>query len=748
MIKKLVIIIPVLMLMFVPELSAAEKMSHTDEMNVNAENVKKVRFRGIDCTDFTYTGKDNSGIFDVTITYTAKVDDEEEFQQILSEYDFDISESDGIVTMRLNRSRRRERGFFNKLFKQNEQRVILIVNGPDTIDMEIDGDFSEIITTHTTGDLVFDSGFSHIVSRDHNGRLNAGLEFGNLTVEELRGSFNINLEFCEADLEVAYLNNDSRASLEFGDIEIDIPRDTSADFRISKSLGGIDFDTAQPMKFDGERRCILNNGENIVNLDVEFGNITIRDNMQKSEGMSIRTSNIRNIEEDEYKPKPEAVFEEGIVRSIRIRGTRLYQREDIEKKLNIASGKTYSRDTIAKEVKKLSEENRLISSANYSIDSDGNLSVRIYEIDPYNKDFDLYGSFNRVGGLGIGPKLTINSEIGLLSEISGGAQYHFSNKEWTYNAYVEKHLFDDNRFTIGGSFRSDYESSMDWAIPPHDSHVNAFLLGLETTNYYQVEGSTGYISQALMDIVKIKAEYFEEDFSSVKKHTNWSLFNHRHIKEDNPMLNAASEGTITGMRYSLNLSNNSSLMNSELNLEMEKTSDSNSGTLPPYTRYLGTIVHNTRLAFNHIFKVRIAGGYSEDVLPEQKSFRLGGINTLRGYKFGMVPEPLPSTDGFDYQGGGSKMFLANFDYFTGNRGDDLRLVFFGDVGNVWQIGEKVQKEDLKRDVGIGIAFEGDFFRPRRIGSNVLRDALRINWAVPVGNVPHVSMWTINFVRAY
>ena len=84
----------------------------------------------------------------------------------------------------------------------------------------------------------------------------------------------------------------------------------------------------------------------------------------------------------------------------------------------------------------------------------------------------------------------------------------------------------------------------------------------------------------------------------------------------------------------------------------------------------------------------------------------------------------------------------------GGRNDDIRLILFGDVGNVWRLGEKVNKKDLKRDIGIGIAFDGDFFRPRRIGSNVFRDALRINWAVPVGNVPHVSNWTVNFVRAY
>jgi hypothetical protein len=94
------------------------------------------------------------------------------------------------------------------------------------------------------------------------------------------------------------------------------------------------------------------------------------------------------------------------------------------------------------------------------------------------------------------------------------------------------------------------------------------------------------------------------------------------------------------------------------------------------------------------------------------------------------------------------MFLANFDYFTGHRGDDIRLVLFGDVGNVWMRGQKVERDDLKRDLGVGIAFEGDFFRPRRIGSNTFRDIFRVNWAVPVGNVPHSSMWTVNFVRAY
>ncbi|MFC1490547.1 BamA/TamA family outer membrane protein [Candidatus Latescibacterota bacterium] len=755
MIKKVMLIIPIILLFFISGVSAREQMSHTDEMTYSARNVNKVRFRGIDFAELTYTGAENKQNFDVVITYTARVNDEEELEELIEEFDFDISKSDDIVTMRLRNLEGRDDGFLKNLFKQNERRIIMDVRGPIDVDIEINSDFSDILTKDTAGDIVFNSEFSTVNSLDHNGRLNANIGFGSLTAEELIGSFSLSLNFSEADIEVRYLDGDSRASVDFGSIDINCPADTGAEFRISKSLGDVNFDISQPLVFsdNNQQRMILNDGDHIVNLSAEFGKINIRDTMKSSGARSVRSRNVDSEKQDEMKPEPEPVFEEGIVRSIRIRGTRLYDRQEIEKKLDISTGKSYSREEIAEEVDKLSE-NRLIRSANFSINLDGDLSVRIQEIELYHNDFDIQGSFSRVGGVGIGPKLKVTSAIGPLSEFGGGVKYHFANKEWTYLAYAEKHLFDDFRFTFGGTYRLDYESSMDWTIPQDDSSINAFLLGTETKNYYQVEGSTGYISQMFTDMFEVKAEYFEEDFSSLKKHTNWSIFNHRHVKEDNPALNGSSLGKITGLRYSMTFNNNASFMNSEIHLEMEKTFDENSGTLPPYTRFLGSIVYNTRFAFNNLIKMRIAGGYSEDILPEQKSFRLGGVNTLRGYEFGMVPAPAAGMNGFNYQGGGSKMFLANFDYFTGHSGDNLRLILFGDVGNVWQVGEKVEKNDLKRDLGIGIAFEGDFFRPRRrnsaglFGGTDFNDAFRVNWAVPVGNVSHDSMWTVNFVRAY
>ena len=69
-------------------------------------------------------------------------------------------------------------------------------------------------------------------------------------------------------------------------------------------------------------------------------------------------------------------------------------------------------------------------------------------------------------------------------------------------------------------------------------------------------------------------------------------------------------------------------------------------------------------------------------------------------------------------------------------------------------GEPVDISDIKRNVGIGLRFDDDFFSSKD-NSHILGrrndhsiDGFRINWAVPVGNEPHVSHWTVNFVRAY
>ena len=152
---------------------------------------------------------------------------------------------------------------------------------------------------------------------------------------------------------------------------------------------------------------------------------------------------------------------------------------------------------------------------------------------------------------------------------------------------------------------------------------------------------------------------------------------------------------------------------------------------------------NVQYWYDNLLKLRVAGGWSNTTLPDQRAFQLGGINTLRGFNVLDLPAKPSGETPFTSFDGGDRMFLANLDYYWG---DELSIIFFGDVGGVWNKDEAVTLKSIKRDVGIGIAFGSNFSDPVEPGEK--NSGFRVNWAVPVGNERHVSRWTVNFVRAY
>lgn len=452
----------------------------------------------------------------------------------------------------------------------------------------------------------------------------------------------------------------------------------------------------------------------------------------------------RDVRAEPPAPKPR--FEQGVIKSVRIDGCNMLSESEVRGMLGINEGETRTRKEIADAVSALEKKHRFIASTRFDIDLEGNLRVIVREKRMHTRDIDMDGSFTRIGGVGLGPELTITSLVGPLSEIKGSAQYHFADHEWTYRGSAEKSFFNHNRLAFGGTYRLDYESSMDWAIPKWDQYLNALFAGLETNHYHKVEGASGYASLSFGPHITIRGEYFEETFSSLKKHTNWSVFNHRHVKDDNLPLAPIDEGRIVGLRYRFTLSKATSWMNTGIVLEAEQALDKDHNTLGEYNRYFANAVNTWKLSRDDYLKIRLAGGYSDDALPASRSFTLGGLNTLRGFDYQSVPGKLP----FTFQYGGSKMALCNIEYLAGG-GDDVGLIFFADAGGVWMKNQDVDFKDIRRNLGVSIAFDPDFF-DYNPGDMPFFDhdanGLRVNWAVPVGNEPHVSKWTINFVQGF
>jgi outer membrane protein insertion porin family len=107
-------------------------------------------------------------------------------------------------------------------------------------------------------------------------------------------------------------------------------------------------------------------------------------------------------------------------------------------------------------------------------------------------------------------------------------------------------------------------------------------------------------------------------------------------------------------------------------------------------------------------------GRSGVYLPVYEKFRLGGIDTVRGYEWGTISPLFPGTD---IEIGGDKMWLYKIEYrvfFAKGKGI-TGLVFF-DSGNAFGndvvIGDEIIKNDSwKKGAGLSVGFGIRWYSP-------------------------------------
>ncbi len=123
-----------------------------------------------------------------------------------------------------------------------------------------------------------------------------------------------------------------------------------------------------------------------------------------------------------------------------------------------------------------------------------------------------------------------------------------------------------------------------------------------------------------------------------------------------------------------------------------------------FTKYTGGSGWYFPLPYNTTFFAHGKIGYVQEnpggKLPLYEKFYLGGINSLRGFKFASVSPRDPLTGD---RIGGEKMLQFNFEFIfplipdAGIKG----LVFF-DAGNVWLKKDDYSLDDLRQSVGVGV----------------------------------------------
>lgn len=333
--------------------------------------------------------------------------------------------------------------------------------------------------------------------------------------------------------------------------------------------------------------------------------------------------------------------------------------------------------------------------------------------------------YNRVEGLFLGiclPRSYWWQRTRYNFALYGHLGYGFSNKDLRYQIGLERWFFDDLRFTIGAKAYELTESQDEWLIPSLENSLGAFFLKEDFQDFYRREGYAAYVSQNLTPMFQIGAEYRIDNFYSMTRRTQWSLFGGDKKFKQNPGINEFEELKTAVARVTIDTRNDTKHPDQGWYINFEgifagECLDNDlylpSGEKVDFDRHILDMRRYQPLGFGENLDIRLRAGTARGVLPIQYKFDMGGLSSLRGFEY-------------KYFNNYDRMVLANLEYrIHGHRGyladiwwlEHFNIILFADAGLAWNAEDKTSYQksfedliwsDLKHNIGVAFTNrEGD-----------------------------------------
>ena len=332
------------------------------------------------------------------------------------------------------------------------------------------------------------------------------------------------------------------------------------------------------------------------------------------------------------------------------------------------------------------------------------------------KSENILFKYNRVEGLFLGMQFPKNfiPRVGHLSA-HGFLGYGFKSKDVRFQIGLDRWFFSpvDYRFELGAELHSLTESKDLWRMPYFENTLAALLFREDFHDYFQREGYSFHVSQNLTPYVKSELAYRQDDYASLSNHASWSLFGDKKRFRQNPPIAEGNMRSIYGEVLFDNRNDLDFTTTGWYALASGEVASSKLGGDFSFNRCSLDVRYFQPVSTGENLNVRLMLGTSEGELPVQKNFEIGGISTLRGYRFKEFT--------------GDSFFLVNLEYRIHSRilgaefpllGDDFSLILFTDFGdawngvagdNMWDRLQMFRVDRLKNDVGIAIADpEGEY----------------------------------------
>ena len=435
-------------------------------------------------------------------------------------------------------------------------------------------------------------------------------------------------------------------------------------------------------------------------------------------------------------------IDEGTLHEIRFTGNTRISRAELLSALNLNTGNSdeagdsQARDiyhhalgqskinSMGRELSKNSEHFK--SVRDWRVQREGGKNVMIIDIEeqPFARPggFPIL-QFNRVHGLILGAGGTLSTHLTGKEQVFGSISRGFSSKIWNYHAGIEKGFFKRQLLKFGGSFYKLTDVSSNLYLHQGSPTLSASYYGLALQDYYQRQGSQGWITYAPSEWTYLRLEFTGERHDNLSKSTDWSYLNRNLIKRGNSRINRGQlrslslvyafdtrdhRSTTTRHFHTLFSANERTRRGWRGQFAVEIVGQGFGGDYD-FNFYRFELARYTPLSGPHQLNMRVTGDFSDAPLPRQRLLHLGGGNTLRGHDFNVFA--------------GDNRLLLNLEYRlikeTISSGQDAVLGWtlscFLDAGSVWWHDDAPfsDLEDfttrLKTSIGVGCSVFVDPF---------------------------------------
>jgi hypothetical protein len=309
--------------------------------------------------------------------------------------------------------------------------------------------------------------------------------------------------------------------------------------------------------------------------------------------------------------------------------------------------------------------------------------------------------FNRVEGFTPLLNLKYRDTDRELPDIDFGIGYGFALKQWNIDFGFKQNIGIDGPFYFGGKLYRGAYTPDQGNFTQTENTVAGLFFKEDYHDFYMRKGGQIFGGREFWKKGFAQIEFTAQTNSPLGRHVKSAIFGgHKKFRENYSSI-LPDSAIINGLKGDLHLiglhlgwdsrkPEHSYRGGQYLDLSLATAGKSALGKLGgdfTYDIVEADIQQNQPVTGRQFLNFHIRAGLSNQKLPLDRWFFLGGVGTLRGYDF--------------KEFAGNRFLLANVDYYW-DFSDDFSMALFTDLGQCGFSQSQFQKTGLKSDMGLGL----------------------------------------------